>query len=50
LRERLPVFDMRSFWPPRPVDDERFEEEPASERRSPATRSPWRPISTTLDG
>jgi sarcosine oxidase subunit beta len=30
LQERLPLFDVRSFWPPRPIDDESFfEDEPA---------------------
>jgi sarcosine oxidase subunit beta len=27
VRERLPLFDVRSFWPPRPVDDESFFED-----------------------
>jgi sarcosine oxidase subunit beta len=31
LREHVPVFDVRSFWPPRPIDDERFFEEPQAE-------------------
>jgi len=31
LREHLPLFDVRAFWPPRPVDDAAFEEEPTRE-------------------
>jgi sarcosine oxidase subunit beta len=31
LREHVPSFDVRSFWPPRQVDDPRFAEEPTTE-------------------
>ena len=31
LRGHMPLFDVRAFWPPRPVDDERFEAEPIGE-------------------
>jgi sarcosine oxidase subunit beta len=30
MRERLPAFDARSFWPPRPVDDPAFTDEPGA--------------------
>jgi sarcosine oxidase subunit beta len=29
LQERLPCFDLHSFWPPRPIEDPSFHEDPA---------------------
>jgi glycine/D-amino acid oxidase-like deaminating enzyme len=31
LGEHIPIFDIRSFWPPRPVDDPGFADEPNSQ-------------------
>jgi sarcosine oxidase, subunit beta len=31
IREHLPIFDVRSFWPPRQVEDDRFWDEPEEE-------------------